>query len=141
MRRAGAVICLCAVGLLLGACSPGATPTTVHEDHFGDWQLASMSRDGAAVDLKDSATTLVISEGHYVGKAPCNNYGGPITSDSDHPFEQLGNTEMLCPEVDSIESSYFEALRTTDRVDLSEGSLILTGPSLELRYERNAASM
>jgi heat shock protein HslJ len=129
-------IALCACGTDSPASSGGGMV-----DATGDWQLTSGRVDGAAFPVvADSPITMTVEGMRIGGRSACNAYGGEIVVDGGRVrFEQMSMTEMACQEpVMAAEAAYLAALGRIVGAALDGDRLVLTGPGVELDFERLA---
>ena len=72
------------------------------------------------------------------GRAACNSYGGDVVVENgDVKFGPLAMTEMACDEaIMASEAAYAAALPEVRAATLAGDQLTLTGPGVELVYER-----
>ncbi|MCI0543477.1 MAG: META domain-containing protein [Actinobacteria bacterium] len=140
MRR-GSVLLV----LVLAACLPQTggeeattTPTSLARtvlfdtDTHGVWQLLSGSQPDGEIRLVDThPVTLEVTADGVGGRAGCNWYGWDGGDES-------SSTEMLChpPDVMTLEESFLGALPRIDASRVEDDRLILTGPGVELVFER-----
>ena len=132
--------------LLVAACGSAAVTTTPSEppaavDPAGEWQLVEGTVDGRALVLPpDVAVTLVVEGSSVSGRSACNQYFGEFAIvDGRVTLGGLGGTEMACEEpVMTIEAAYLGGLAKVDSARMDGEALILTGPLVELRFERPA---
>ena len=105
----------------------------------GSWQLSEGTVGGEAIPVIDShPITITFEDDQVGGTASCNSYGGTYEiAGSSISFSSLAMTEMACmPEETMIaEQMYGTALSMVDTVTLDE-SLVLTGPGVELTFDR-----
>ncbi len=104
-------------------------------DPAGTWTLTSGSGDVSV--LADHPTTLIVAEnGAGSGQATCNVYGGLTLADGTVEGEIAG-TMMACEgEQGTAEQAYFAALGDADAYEVDGDTLTLTGPDVELTFER-----
>lgn len=128
---------------LLTACAGLMSGTNALQ---GGWVLASGS-DAEGVFIDPVQPITLEFEGDAVsGQAPCNPYSGPVRqgpgTSGTGPIKLAGmsRTEMGCAEQQQtlLESRYFAALETADRVAVSDDGerLEMTGDSIYLSFER-----
>lgn len=125
---------LIAVAVLgLAACGDDASTSA---DPAGTWTLTSGSGDVSVLD--DHPTTLIVAEnGAGSGQATCNVYGGLTLADGTVEGEIAG-TMMACEgEQGTAEQAYFAALGDADAYEIDGDTLTLTGPDVELTFERS----
>ena len=130
-----------AVALILAACgSAGTPPTSPSGDPFdpqGSWELTSGRVDGAEIPIVDDhPITLTIEGSEIGGTAACNSYGGRLTmTDGRHEIRDVEMTLMGCEEpVMAAEAAYTAALTAVESIGAEGGELVLSGPSVELRF-------
>ncbi|MDP9444291.1 MAG: META domain-containing protein [Actinomycetota bacterium] len=108
------------------------------DDVVGAWQLVSGTHDGREIPVAaDHPITLTVERDTFGGTAACNAYGGPDPQRrSGWRVDELAATEMACaPAVMDSERAYLDALRLTDEANrVGEDELVLTGPTVELRF-------
>jgi heat shock protein HslJ len=101
-------------------------------DPTGTWTLTSGS--GAA---GDNPVTVEVEGSAASGQGPCNRYMGLTLSDGD-VTGTAGSTQMACEEgVMAAETAYFAALEAVEGYEVDGDTLILTGPDVELTFERS----
>jgi heat shock protein HslJ len=140
------VIAALAALLLVGACGSASVTTTPFEpaapvDPAGQWQLVAATVDGQPLALDPDAPITLIVEGSGVsGSSACNQYFGEFTvADGSVTLGPLGGTEMACVDpVMALEAAYLVALAKVDSAAMDGAALVLTGPGVELRFERTA---
>ena len=141
------VIAALAAILLVAACGTAASPTTVSDpsvavDPAGQWRLAAGSVDGQQLVLPpDVPVTLVVEGSGVSGRSACNQYFGQFTIvDGRVTLGGLGGTEMACEEpIMMLEAAYLAGLAKVDAARMDGTALVLTGPDVELRFERAAS--
>lgn len=137
-------VVLFALGLLATACGSGAdgtTPTDLEPAALplGTWTLTDGELDGTVIPVTDThPITLVVEASTVGGTSACNSYGGGLSMSPAGGFEagDLMQTKMACdpPEVMLAERAYTEALGRVDTWARDADRLLLTGPSVELRF-------
>lgn len=129
-------ILLLASAALLSACSvfSGSLPAAAD----GDWQLAEGTVDGQDLRVPDGVRiTLSIAGDEVGGNNSCNSYFGRVdTSGGRLSFVELGQTEMACPDVMDLEATYMSALQAVADLEVADGRLHLSGPDVDLTFER-----
>lgn len=103
-----------------------------------DWQLLAM--DGVVVDSSVTATLRIETDGSVTGKAPCNDYGGKISSVlPEFTLGPVRATRMACDKL-AEERAFFDTLALMQRAAMDgERNLIMTGPdgrSMEFVLDR-----
>jgi heat shock protein HslJ len=101
----------------------------------GSWQLV----DG--IDpVPDRRITLVLEGDRVGGVAACNSYGGALVVERDRfAVRSLSQTEMGCePAAMAAEAAYLDALGQVETFAREREALVLSGPSVELRFEPTA---
>jgi len=150
-------ILLLGLALLTAACSgaggsPSASPRPSTQpsaspappaggmvDATGDWTLTSGTNAGAAIPIvPGSDITLTVAGTQVSGQSACNSYGGEvIVKDGVVQFGPLMSTEMACADpIMASEAAYVAALAGVRAASLEGDKLTLTGPGVELSYER-----
>ncbi|HWH05649.1 MAG TPA: META domain-containing protein [Gaiellaceae bacterium] len=133
LRACAAVLTLVAAGCGAPAGEEGGVAPE------GAWTLvAAEGPDELGKAVEGHRITLVFEDGRVGGTAACNSYGGSLRLEGDR-FEvgELVQTEMACePPVMAAESAYLGALGEVERYRLGDEELVLLGPSLRLRFER-----
>ena len=130
------VIAACDASLSAAPSDPAAAI-----DPSGEWQLAEGTVDGQPLVLRDDAPITFIVEGSRVsGRSACNQYFGEFTVvDGTVRLSGLGGTEMACEEpIMSLEAAYMGSLAKVDSSRLDGETLVLSGPGVQLRFERTA---
>ncbi|MEM7325106.1 MAG: META domain-containing protein [Actinomycetota bacterium] len=122
-----------------GAAASGGTRPWIG----GEWDLVSMTVDGAAITIPPTASVNLSITGpdQVTGDAGCNSFGGtisaPFDGDRDGGPLMLGEvaiTEMGCDILD-FESQYVDALVATTEWELAPPSgLVFRGDGVELVY-------
>lgn len=111
-------------------------------DAVGDWQLIRGTVDGVDIPLMaDSPVTMTVEGSRVSGRAACNQYGGEIVvADGEVRFGALMQTEMACEEpLMSIESAFLGAMSRVRAAAAQDDGLTLSGPGVELAFERLSA--
>ncbi|WP_129667204.1 META domain-containing protein [Phytoactinopolyspora endophytica] len=106
-------------------------------DVAGVWELIEgTGPDGELTLVEGHPVTLAIGD-DVGGTSACNSYGAEMERDGASVRIDLTHmTEMACmPEVMDLESAYFAALDDVDNMSDDDGTLVLTGPSTELRFD------
>ncbi|WP_166418215.1 META domain-containing protein [Cochlodiniinecator piscidefendens] len=117
--------------LMVAACRADET-VSGYIDTTATWSLSSL--DGEA--YLNSATIAFPTEGHVVGRAPCNSF----TAEQSAPYpwisiESIASTRALCPEIEA-ESEFFELLQSMSIVEVSGRILILTNEAgVQMTFE------
>ena len=117
--------------------TPSEPPTVVHPN--GEWQLIEGSVDGQTLTVPpDVPVTLVVEGSGVSGRSGCNQYFGEFTLvDGRVTLGGLGGTEMACEEpIMALEAAYLGGLAKVDSARMDGETLVLTGPAVELRFER-----
>ncbi len=144
---------LLSLALLAGACgSEGNDSVSVGtgtggepvqsdpDDPFGQtgWLLVDALVDRTQLTLLETHPVTLQRDGNDVtGNAACNSYFGLIIN-GDLLFEGFGATEMACdpPAAMTLEFQYLAALGRVSTAESTEGSLVLTGVGVDLRFEQ-----
>jgi heat shock protein HslJ len=140
------VIAALAVLFVLAGCGEASVTTVPSEppaalDPNGEWQLVAGSVDGQSLTLPpDVPVTLVVEGSGVSGRSGCNQYFGEFTLvDGRVTLAGLGGTEMACEEpIMALEAAYLGGLAKVDSARMDGEALVLTGPAVELRFERTA---
>ena len=134
---------LAALGLtlVLSACGANgaAPPNAGMVDASGDWQLSSGTVDGVPFPVvADAPITMTVQGTQISGRSACNHYGGEIVVEGGSvKFGLMSMTEMACQEpVMSAEAAYFAALARIAGASRDGDRLVLTGPGVELDFDR-----
>jgi heat shock protein HslJ len=128
--------------------SPDSTPTqpssigppTDPSEIVGEWRLTAGLVDGQPITLVESALISLEFDGTAIGgKSSCNWYG--LIDLKIEPgrmsISGIEQTMRGCSgDVGTSEREYFAALRMIDAFTLRDGGLILSGPEVELTFER-----
>jgi heat shock protein HslJ len=139
------VIAALAALFVLAACGasvtspPSAPPAAV--DPSGEWQLVAGSVDGQTLTLPPDVPDRLVVDGSAVsGRSACNQYFGQFAVvDGRVTLGGLGGTEMACEEpIMTLEAAYLGALARVESARMDGETLVLTGPAVELRFERTA---
>jgi heat shock protein HslJ len=129
IRRAAAI-----AGILGLVCGCGGPPPARLD---GDWLLERGVLDGRPLPMAaGSRITMTIDGKKIGGVSACNTYAGTIERDGDEiRISALTATEMACDEpVMASEAAYVRALAAATAAARDDGRLVLSGPSVELRY-------
>lgn len=124
MRRSlvVAITMLCAVS----ACSQNES---VPQDDIFDITWTLVEVNGAPVDtaaMNRPATLTLNTEGHAIGSAGCNQFGGPYTINGDDlRFGAIAMTRMACPDRMDVETAYSAVFDATRSWRVSDGMLEL----------------
>lgn len=113
-----------------------ATCSQVSEPPSGEWTLVSLN--GAPL-VEDTEINLVFEEDRVGGSAGCNSYGGTFESGgAGIDITSLTITLMACTDagVMAQESTYLGALEAVETFELDGEKLLLSGPDVELVFER-----
>lgn len=139
------VIAALAALLVLAACgaSSPASPSgaAVPIDPSGEWLLVEGTVGGQPLALRDDAPiTFSVDGSHVSGRSACNQYFGEFAVvDGTVRLSGLGGTEMACEApIMALESAYLGALAAVVSARMDGETLVLTGPGVELRFERTA---
>ena len=137
------VIAAFAVSLMVAACTPAGSPSSSVAGPIeltGDWQLASGAVDDVPFPMPAGAEVTLTVKGTMIGgRAACNHYGGDLVVDADGTprFNVTSMTEMACEEPAMAAESAFLAVMSRIRgVDRDGDRLMLTGPGVELVFDR-----
>lgn len=128
--------------LLVAGCGGSVTPGVEDPDAGaqGSWQLVEgRGASGPVPILETHRITLTFEDGRAGGTAACNHYGGEVEIDgSELRIDQLAGTDMACepPEAMEAERLYLDALTGVTAFERTGERLTLTGPDVELVYER-----
>ena len=141
------VIAALATLFLFAACGGASSSTPPSEppaavDPSGEWRLVQGAVDGQALMLlPDVPITLVVEGSGVSGRSACNQYFGEFTIvDGRVTLGGLGGTEMACEEpIMTLEAAYMSGLAKVDTARMDGETLVLTGPAVELRFERTAS--
>ena len=131
------VVSACAAAAGPSAPAPSDPPAAF--DPNGAWELVEGSADGQPLPLVEDARVTLIVEGSSVGgQSACNQYFGAFTVvDGRVTLGGLGGTEMACAEpVMALEAAYHAALVKVQAASMDGDALVLSGPDVELRFER-----
>lgn len=140
-----AAVLLLSIGLAsCGSTAPTPTPPFEPVDASGDWILESGTLDGAGIPvLADYPITFSVDGTEVGGQAACNDYGGRLTLvDGQIRLGQTSSTAMLCGDPDGevmrSEAAFGRALGEVRAARLEGDRLTLTGPAVELVFNRQA---
>ena len=138
MRRGitRAAVAAAAAVVLVAACG-GASPSPV--DVSGAWQLTGGTIDGAPFPVvAEAPVTLSVRGTTISGRSPCNHYGGEIVVDGEGSrIELTSMTQMACEQrVMAAETIFLAALPRVREATSDAERLMLTGPGVELSFER-----
>jgi len=104
----------------------------------GSWQLTEGTVNGESISIIESHPITITFEGDQVGgTASCNSYGGTFELDgSTVTFSNLAMTEMACmPEETMVAEQLFGSGLTMANTLTLDGSLVLSGPGVELNFD------
>jgi heat shock protein HslJ len=129
--------------ILLPACgSPGGSePSGPLGDPTGTWQLVAGTSNGEAIPIPaEHPITLILEPSSMSGTAACNSYGAELSLTGDGiEMGLIDQTLRGCEEpVQAAEVAYLSALRVVTRIGMDGDALRLTGPAVELHFERLA---
>jgi heat shock protein HslJ len=136
--------------LLLAACSaaagsappsdpPGASGSPVAADPAGPWQLTAGTVDGKPLVIPaDRRVTFIVDGTTVGGQSACNQYFGEFAVvEGRVTLTGLGGTEMACDEPTMLlEGAYLKGLAAVQAAAVAGDSLVLSGPGVELSFER-----
>jgi heat shock protein HslJ len=141
MRRVIAL--LAALALALMACGGGAaTPPPSGGgmvDADADWRLVEGTHADEPIPLVAGADiTMTVAGTQVSGRSACNLYGGEIVVvDGQLRFGQMMSTDMACDgPVMASEAMYLAAMAEVRAASRDGDRLTLTGPGVELVFER-----
>ena len=124
------------------ACSgpgPSSTASAPAVEATGAWGLVSGTDAGVAIRLvADHPITLTVDGLKIAGRAACNAYGGEIVvAGGQLRFSPMSMTEMACDEPSmAAEAAYVTALAKVRGASRTGDRLTLTGPGVELAFDR-----
>lgn len=121
--------------LILAGCSLLAGTASASLD--GEWRLQAGTDGGQPIPIvAGSQITLNVDGTQVGGSAACNIYGGTIqVSGSSIAINALSMTEMACrDDLMASEAAYLAALPRVTTAARDGGSLVLSGPGVELRF-------
>lgn len=107
--------------VVLPQCQSDSTPD-IYGDSGTTWQLTTLN--GTPVTAR--ATLMFPEAGQIAGKAPCNNYSGPMTAEFP-AFETgpIAATRMACPDL-TVETEFLNALDQATTATVDDGMLTLS---------------
>jgi len=111
-------------------------------DATGDWQLTSGVMDGAPFPVvPDAPITLTVTGTQIGGRSACNHYGGEIVVENGNVRLRVSSmTEMACLEpAMAAEAAFHAAIGRIAGATRAGDRLILSGPDVELTFDRMAA--
>jgi heat shock protein HslJ len=117
--------------------APGQEP--VLEGSF--WRLLAWNDKPDSKLLR--SIDLRFEDGRLGGEGPCNIYNAAYSVEGERlKLGPIGATKRGCePERTELESAWFEALRSLDRIGFENGRLVLGGPQgLRLVFERGSTN-
>lgn len=127
---------LVVIAALPPACSvfAGSLPDAAE----GDWELTDGTVDGQDLQFPAGVRITLSIDGDEVGgNNSCNSYFGRIdTSGGRLSIVELGQTEMGCPDLMDLEATYMGALQAVTALEVTVDDLHLTGPDVDLRFDR-----
>ena len=125
MKITQLIIIVCSLAIFTISCGAGK-PDAESDLVGGTWELTSLN---GTDPLEDHRPTLEFKVEEVSGNTGCNHYGGSYQIQGDTiRFEDLNNTEMACQDPAGImeqEQVYMELLRTANRIELTDGELII----------------
>jgi heat shock protein HslJ len=133
------IIGVIVAGCSVGSANPPAPSAGGMVDATGDWQLTSGVVDGATFPIvADAPITMTVEGTRITGRAACNAYGGVIVVEGGRiKFSPMSMTEMACPEpAMAAEAAYVDALARIAGATRDGDRLILSGPAVELMFDR-----
>lgn len=90
------------------------------------WQVV---RIGGADRISGTELSLSFAEGQAGGHSGCNSFGGSYEIEGDRlVFRELTLTLMACMEPEGVmdqEAAYLDALNSTERFEIRNGSMVL----------------
>jgi heat shock protein HslJ len=106
----------------------------------GTWQLTSGTSGGTAIPLVAGRGVTLVIAGDTVSGQVCNQYSGTIAvSGTRVTFSNISMTEMACDgPLMTEEAAYHAALASVETATRNGSVLVLSGPKVELRFERTA---
>jgi len=132
-------LAMVALALACAGCGAGPGGGDAAPSPYGEWRLVGGTGPAGAVEPLDThPVTLVVEDGRVGGTAACNSYGGSARIDGERlEVRDLAQTEMACdpPEVMELEAAYLQALGRADSIGREGDELVVSGPSVELRFE------
>jgi heat shock protein HslJ len=139
MRNLLAILIVAKVLLACSAPASSSAPTAPIADATGNWTLVRGTDGGVPIRIvADHPITLTVDGRTIAGRAACNTYGGEIVVvDGGLRFSPMSMTEMACDEPSmTAEASYVAALGKVRGAARVGDRLTLTGPGVELTFER-----
>lgn len=125
--------------------SPTATPRPAHSPapglpYKGDWVLVSGTTPKGPIPIyEDFLITLALRERRASGRSTCNSYGGRFRIDgTTFSPGTFGANQAGCAKraLERPETLYLSSLVSTREVYADDTTLRLTGPDVELVFER-----
>jgi heat shock protein HslJ len=117
---------------------PPAEPPEI----VGEWQLIAGSFDGQPITVLQTAPISLEFDGTaFGGRSSCNWYGllGTRIEPGKMSITAIEQTMRGCfGDVGTSEREYFAALQRIDAFTVQDGRLILSGPGVELTFERTS---
>jgi len=134
---------LALVLVLAGCGTTGRTPapSDVADDANATWQLTSgRTRAGEIPLIDDHPVTLIVEASQIGGTAACNSYAARLVNRGGHvAVTDLSMTVAGCEApILAVETAYIDALSAVTAIQLRDDALVLTGPDVELRFDRLA---
>ena len=120
----------------------GAENESLEQLIIGTWQLTSgTGPDGAIPTLDEARLTLDFDGTQMGGFGGCNGFGGDYELDGTTliPGEIAISTEGCGDPVGALENAFVGAVVNADRVQVENDELVLSGPDIELRFDRAPA--
>ena len=102
----------------------------------GAWELVSLNGEPV---VEGTTISLEIKDGQAGGSSGCNSYGAEVTIDGEKiTFGDMNMTLMACTDagVMAQEGTYLGALGTVERFEVEGEQLVLSGPEVELVFEK-----
>ena len=124
--------------LALAGCA-GSSDDAVGEPQIlrGDWVLVQASDTTGNIELGDAKVTLGFHE-TTGGVAACNNYSATVEGGPGKiSVTDVVQTKMACVPAEKmlVESRYLSALARSHSAEYVGSGLVLTGKSIELKFE------
>lgn len=130
MKLIRSVFILVLSGLMLATCSRmSGLPN-------GTWELVSLNGEPV---VEGTTISLEIKEGQAGGSSGCNSYGSEVEIDGEKiTFGDINMTLMACTDAGVMEQegTYLGALGAVESFKVDAEQLVLSGPEVELVFEK-----
>ena len=139
-RRSGMRRMIVLLVALAGCGGPAASATPEPlGDPTGTWQLVAGTSNGGELTVpEDHPITLILEASSMGGASVCNSYGAEFSlTPNGIQMGLIDQTLRGCERaLEAAETAYLSSLRNVTRIGMDGGELVLTGPNVELRFQR-----